>query len=426
MPRPILLLAVLAATLPLYAQDAPPTPTVTPQTTPSTKAAKPSIPTGRITGTVLCADTHRPARGAMLMVQVIPSSDGTSSGPSMARVAMDGTYTIDHLAHGEYTVMAALPGYLSSFDDMISGAIDDSSPEAMRKRLQSLGTVTITGGETETYDISLERGAAVSGRVLYSDGSPATQIFIEVEDINAKRLTGEMQQQAKMAASMVRTMFTHQSQNTDDQGRFRIAGLKPGTYRVVAISSLSNNIDSQDGEAAGFALLLGGMADPGALRVYSGDTLHAKAAKTYELRSGDEVPGIDITIPLNAYHQVKGTLTAVDGRPINKATLTLTDTADDTVTFETSVSEDGTFTFPAIAAGTYTLAAREARIIGRAPGSNPDIPMRYAPTKATNAFADGTTSVFVKDSDVPDTTLTLTEVPLSPQPAEPTQPAQDN
>jgi hypothetical protein len=343
----------------------------------------------------------------------------------MARVAMDGTYTIEHLAHGQYTVMAALPGYLSSFDEMITGAIDDNSPDAMRKRLLDLGTVTISGGETETYDISLERGAAVSGRVLYSDGSPATQVSIEVEDIHAKRLTGEKQQQAQMAANMVRTMFTHQSQNTDDQGRFRISGLKPGSYRVVAVSSLSSDIDSQEGEAAGFALLIGGMADPGALRVYSGDTLHAKAAKTYELRSRDEVSGIDITIPLNAYHQVKGTLTAVDGRPINKATVTLTDTTDDTVSFETSVSESGTFNFPAVAAGTYTLAAKEARIIGRTPGSNSDIPMRYAPTKATNAFADGTTSVIVKDSDVPDTVLTLTEIPLPPQPTEPALPNSD-
>jgi hypothetical protein len=429
MVRPFLLIAVLATSLPLVAQDAPVTDTVTPNAPATTKAVKPAMPTGRITGTVLCADTHRPARGAMLMIAPVNPSEVSNSGSTgggMARVGMDGTYTVEHLAPGEYAVMAALPGYLSPIDDMISSLIEDHSPAAQREALSGHGTVTITGGEAETYDISLERGGAVSGRVLYSDGSPATQIIIDVEDINTKKLTGEKQRESQMASGMFRTMFTHQSQSTDDQGRFRIASVKPGTYRVAAISSFSSTIDSQDNEMNGVAILIGRLADPGALRVYSGDTLHAKAAKTYELRSGDEVSGIDITIPLNAYHLVKGTLAAIDGRPINKATLTLTDTSDDTVSFETSVSEDGTFIFPAVAAGTYTLDANEGRIIGRVPGSNPDIPLRYAPTKAIAAFADGTTSVIVKDSDIPDVALTLTEVPLPPAPTLPANLDPDN
>jgi hypothetical protein len=355
------------------------------------------------------------------MVAPLPATDGSNppgGNPSMARVAMDGTYIAEHLAPGEYTVIAALPGYLSRFDDLIPTMLDDSSPAAERKLLASLGTVTITGGETETYDITLERGAALSGRVLYSDGAPATQVIIEVEDVAAKKLSGEKQQQAMVATTMMRSIFTHQNQDTDDQGRFRISGLKPGTYRVAAISS-STNPDSQAGDMPALGLLLGGMADPGALRVYSGDTLHSKAAKTYEVRSGDEVSGIDITIPLNAYHQVKGILTAVDGRVINRATLTLTDTTDDSVTYQSQPADDGTFAFSTVANGTYTLAAKDARIIAREPGSNPDIPTRYVPTKATNAFADNTTSVIVKDSDVPDVALTLTEVPLPPEPTPP-------
>jgi len=417
MPR-LLTLTLLLVSLPLAAQDAPPAPTPPPPA-----KTKPAIPTGRITGTVLCADTHRPARGAMLMIEAVPAADGSNpgnvGGTGMARVAMDGSYTVEHLAPGEYAVMASLPGYLSPLDDMISALTEDHSPASQREALTRHGTITITGGEAETLDITLERGAALSGRVLYSDGSPATQIMIDVEDINAKKLGGEKQRETQMAASMFRTMFTHQSQSTDDQGRFRIAGLKPGTYRVAAIASVSSNIDSQDNEMAGVALLLGGAADPAALRVYSGDTLHAKAAKTYELRAGDEVPGVDINIPLNAYHQLKGILTAVDGRPINSATLTLTDTSDDSVTFESRPSQDGTFSFPTIAAGTYTLAAKDARIMAPQPGPDGNIPARFATSHTTNAFADGATSIIVKDSDIPDVALTLTEVPLPPQPAQP-------
>jgi hypothetical protein len=422
MPRPVLLLAVLATALPLAAQDAPVTVTVTPNAPVATKAVKPPTPTGRITGTVLCADTHRPARGALLVVQAVPTADGTPNtatvGQNMGRVALDGSYSIEHLGPGQYSVMAILPGYISEMDDMISSEIQDHSPSAIRQELLRNGTVTITAGEVERYDLTIERGAAVSGHVLFSDGAPASQVSIEVEDVNAKKLSGPNAAQGKMAASMGRMMFTHQSQNTDDQGRFRIAGLRPGSYRVAAVSSLSNADDTADG-MGGMIALLGGSFDPSALRVYSGDTLHAKSAKTYELRSGDEVTGIEITIPLNAYHQVKGTLTAVDGRTINRATLTLTDTTDDSVTFQTEVSEQGSFTFTTVAAGTYTLVAKDAKITAPLPGSDPNLPRRYASTKVTNAFADATTSVIVKDSDVPDITLTLTEVSLPPEPTLP-------
>ena len=356
----------------------------------------------------------------MLMVAPIPAADGSASAgrQGMTRVALDGTYSVEHLTPGEYAIIAILPGYISPMDEMIAAGIENPSPAAIREQLLRSGTVTITGGESERDDITLARGAAVSGHVLFSDGAPATQVAIEVEDVNAKKITGPNADQARMAEAIGRSMFTHQSQNTDDQGRFRISGLKPGTYRVAAVSTSSNADDSADGMGAMVAML-GGSFDPAALRVYSGDTLHPKAAKTYELRTGDEVTGIDITIPLNAYHQVKGTITAVDGRLINKATVTLTDTTDETVTYQTEVSEQGTFTFATVAAGTYALAVKEAKIIALQPGSNTDIALRYAPTKATNAFADGTTSVIVKDSDVPDVTLALTEVPLPPEPTPP-------
>lgn len=421
MPR-LVALAFLLTALPLAAQDAP----VPPAPPPVAKAIKPVAPTGRITGTVLCADTHRPARGALLVVAPIPPADGPSptGTQGMTRVALDGTYSVDHLAPGEYSVVAILPGYISPMDGMLAAGIENPSPAVIREQLLKGGSVTITGGEAQHRDVLLERGAAVSGHVFFSDGAPATQVSIELEDIHAKKPTGPNAAQAKMAEAMGRSMFTHQTQNTDDQGRFRVSGLKPATYRVAAVSSLSNTDDAQGMGA--MAVLLGGSFDPAALRVYSGDTLHAKAAKTYELRSGDEVTGIDITIPLNAYHQVKGIITAVDGRSINKATLTLTDTTDDSVSYQTEASEQGTFTFTTVAAGTYTLAVKEAEIVARQPGSNPDVPMRYSLTQPTNAFADANTSIIVKDSDVPDAALTLTEVPLPPQPTEPSSPIPDN
>lgn len=436
MPR-LLTLTLLLVSLPLAAQDAPPAPTPPPPA-----KTKPAIPTGRITGTVLCADTHRPARGAMLMIEAVPAADGSNpgnvGGTGMARVAMDGSYTVEHLAPGEYAVMASLPGYLSPLDDMISALTEDHSPASQREALTRHGTITITGGEAETLDITLERGAALSGRVLYSDGSPATQITLEIQNVAAKSSDSKSAQNQIAQASMFRSMFTHQTNATDDVGHFRISGLKPGTYRVAAISpqkglfeGAANDGEGMGGDDEGIGTLLGIIPDSTALHIYSGDTLHQKSAKTYELRPGDDLSGIDITIPLNAFHRVQGTLTAKDGRLINFATLTLTDAADDSVTFSTHVNEEGLFTFPAIPSGTYNLTTKSARIITHnnpiTPGTNMN--QRSPADKITAMFSTASTSIVVGESDMADVTVPLTETPIpanadnQPDPTDPAQQA---
>src|ERR1700760_613168 len=114
-------------------------------------------------------------------------------------------------------------------------------------------------------------------------------------------------------------------------------------------------------------------SDPSAVRVYAGDTLHQKAARTYDLRAGEEISGIDITIPLEAFHSVRGHLSSVDGRAINMGDLKLTDPGDDAFSMSTKLHRDGSFTFPSVPSGTYTLSTTNARI-GEMPG---DLPAQY-------------------------------------------------
>ena len=371
--------------------------------------------TGVITGTVMCGDTRRPARGAMVLVTGVPPPAGkeaenaTRSSEAMTRVASDGTFTAPHLAAGEYSVIVMLPGYLSLFDTVMETALADNSPDKMRDMLRKAGTLQVSATGAAHTDITLQRGAAVSGRVLYTDGSPATQVMLDIQNISAPpRKPGTGDPEELMMMSMVRTIFTHQSQSTDDQGHFRIAGLAPGKYRVAAVEASAEPLGGM-GEEAGFAAMLGG-SRPSDLHIFSGDTLHRKDAKVYELRSGDEVTGIDITIPTEAFHRVSGRLAGKDGRNINSAKLLLTDAADDTLVFNATPARDGAFMFAAVPAGTYNLSASEARILDVPQDYPENMPVRYG--KITNAFGDATVAVIVKDSDVPDVRLPLTEVPV--------------
>jgi len=413
----LLALALLLAPLPLVAQDAPPS------TSPPAAKAKPPIPNGRITGHVLCSDTHSPARGASIMVAVLPSADGKRNegkAGQMSRVAMDGTFTVEHVAPGEYAVLAFYAGYLSPLDELTAEDMaTNPSPAKERELLSRFGTVTVHGSETETFDLSLVRGASLSGHVLYSDGSPASQIPIEVQDAKSKPPKPDSNGISINPAAFARSALTHQPQFTDDQGRFRISGLKPGSYRVAAIQKDASRASSQ----SEFDSVMGAaMSDPTDLHIYAGDTLHKNSAKVYDLSTADELTGVDITIPLDIFHVVHGTLTAKDGRPINSATITLTDTADDAFSFQSRPGRDGSFTFSAVPSGTYSITASGAKIVSIPEGMPDDVPVVAFGAQPLNAFADSSSSVIVKDSDLTDVSVTVAEVPLPPQPHQPNNP----
>jgi hypothetical protein len=410
---------LLLATLRTAAQEVP-TPPDPPETPLAQQPVKPPPApprNARITGTVLCADTRHPARGAMVIISPLPPADakeqGNNGSQAITRVGSDGTYIAEHLTPGEYSVIAMLPGYLSPMDELTAEDIRDNSPQKTRNLLLKYGTVVVSGQETGRFDLTLQRGAAVSGHVLYSDGSPASQVTIDVQDINAKPSAAKSPGENFNSVALVHALLMHQTSGTDDQGHFRISGLPPGTYRVAAVQAPANPLGNSGGDDF-MGGLMGLTSNPQDLHIYSGDTLHKKSAKTYELRSGDEVVGIDITIPTDAFHRIQGRLSSTDGRAITTATLTLTDTTDDSMVFPGDMARDGTFVFPAVPAGTYMLAATQAKI-GTVPDGFPEnMAIRAEMLKATNAFADGNMAVIVKESDVADVNLALTEVPFTP------------
>ena len=411
LPARSILLFLLAAA-PLFAQDAP--------ALPDKVAPAPKVQSnGRITGMVLCGDTRKPARGALLVLTILPNADGAQTPEgrhnAMLRVGLDGSYSAEHLAPGEYSVIAMLPGYLTPFDDMVGSQMHDLSPAEQRAMLSRQGTVVVRGSETETLNMTLVRGAAVSGRVLYSDGSPAAQVSIDLEDVKAASKPGSSVEDNMNVGRAMRSMFTQQSISTDDQGHFRVAGLQPGTYRIAALQSLTA---SDLGGEGGMGMMFGAMIDASALHFFSGDTIHRKAAKTYELRAGDEVTGIDITIPERAFHRLRGQVTGTSGKPANTGELTLTDKTDEAFTYTQRLNTDGVFEFPAVPAGTYTLAVKGAAYSAFTPDNMPR-PLPQKVDTQTIQFGAGSQDVIVKDADVVDVAISLPELPPDAKPVVP-------
>jgi len=87
-------------------------------------------------------------------------------------VGLDGSYSFAGVKAGTYYVHAIFAGYI----DPISHFSDEdfaSTDPAMRARIAQIPTITVTGTDSARVDLQLDRGSAISGRILYDDGSPA-------------------------------------------------------------------------------------------------------------------------------------------------------------------------------------------------------------------------------------------------------------
>jgi hypothetical protein len=347
-----------------------------------------AVPQARVTGHVVLADTQEPARNAVVL---LTSLDGQNR--QFLRVGLDGTYLFEHVVPGEYVIITYLDGYLSPFDKINLTPADRTIASLYNKIVAAQGSLKVGVQGTQAFDISLERGAIVSGRVLYSDGSPAIHVGIELQDTAAPiREPGLPYIQL---ADIDRSEFVHQPLETDDQGHFRIAGITPGTYRIAAIQP--QKVPTQGMESLGRSLL-------GAIRFYTNDTIHPSFAKTYTLVGARELSGIEIRIPLGGFHSVQGKVIAPDGRTITSVEVTATETSDPSLYFLTWVS-DGFFRFDRLPPGTYKLTAPWGNIL---PNGG----------EAIAAFGPGSAELTLKDTDLTGVLLTLPSV----TPSQSTQP----
>ena len=80
---------------------------------------------------------------------------------------------------------------------------------------------------------------------------------------------------------------------------------------------------------------MGFITDPRSLHFFSGGTTHRAAATTYGIKAVDVVNGIEITLPLDALHDVRGRVETADGTLANSGGISLTDNSDPLLTYKT-------------------------------------------------------------------------------------------
>jgi hypothetical protein len=285
---------------------------------------------GAISGRVV-TPSGQPVGGAMVMV----------SGNNQSRmVTADGNGRFDagRFKDGDYKIETGKPGYLTpDFRPM------PESQTALMVRV---------GGDARVHDIEvvLVRGGAIAGAIVDSAGEP-------FQDVMVRALRLRQQDGRTLASSAGSPRFT------DDRGRYRLFGLPPGTYLVVATLDATETASGRE-------------RPPGFAPVYYPATAHVESAQPVPAEFDTVATGIDLTFAVSSTARVIGRALNAAGDPLSGRVTLNVSARSGSVAAEpriARIARDGSFSLADITPGDYVLHA----IGERAPGVAPEFGSEY-------------------------------------------------
>jgi protocatechuate 3,4-dioxygenase beta subunit len=340
--------------------------TVLAQESGSTSAPKPM---GKVTGRVFCQDTGRPARFAEIVLMAErPSKNplidpatlgkdrdvGTIFARAMTAVmkeselttvtGLDGSFSLEKVPPGTYYVIADLAGYLSPVTGLSQKERISTDETVLSGVKAAAEKVVVEADRTATVTVELVRGATLSGRVIYGDGTAAAKVvpvlLRQDKDGKWKQLGGP----GSLPAI------------TDDQGRFYFYGLAAGQYAVKAALPTTHTI-----VGVGPGAISTHMGTSDAMVAFSGGAMREKEIKPVEVKAGEQRRDVEVVFPTEGLHTVSGSVVAkYDHHAVNSATVELRDPDTGMVLRFAVVSAEGSFDLHYVPAGTYRLAVTGA------------------------------------------------------------------
>jgi hypothetical protein len=312
-----------------------------------------SAGTASIRGRVIAADTKRPLRRARISVTApeigpVPRTTSTNA---------DGKYELKDLPTGHYMITVNRSGYLQ----MRYGQrrpFEQGTPLDLADR-QAI----------ENIDFMLPRMSVIAGHV-----------FDETGEVMAGVRVMAMRSMFFEGRRRVVPVFGGPVGQTDDAGQYRVTGLPPGSYYVVADSRETWTVGSgNDEQVMGYS------------PTYYPSVTSLNDAKRMTVAVGKEVDNIDLALIPGRASTISGTAFDSRGRPLAGRNVVVRQGYRGPiggmfmVAGQAAVAADGTFRIPNIPPGEYQLQVNTATEVNGVPIAEGAIqPVAATGTDVTN------------------------------------------
>ena len=349
LPAALSLVVLLAQALPgQQPRDAPP---------PSAKAG-----TAAIRGRVFNLETGLLIRRASVMLMVMPTTParppsgggpvvvplaqaqvqagaGRGGGARAVRTDQAGRFEFTGLTAGTYRLRVSPNQNTGAYLGSAYGASDSREPGKVIELKE--------GQQFDTADVPLQRGGAVTGRIIDDGGDPLSRVNVYVS-----RTTPGGQGFQRTGGGLIQS---------DDHGRYRIYGLEPGDYIVTAETRGMGGPPVDDPEPEGF------------VATHHPGTASQRDAVRVRVRAGLDADGIDIQMIRTRTFRITGTIMDSQGRPAQRVNaMFVMPTGGGFSSNGVSMDPQGRFTIRDVVPGEYILVVRPGGMnFGEPPGVTP-------------------------------------------------------
>ncbi len=287
----------------------------------SAQEPAPGAKASSIAGTVVKEPGSQPLK--KVLVEVV-AEDQKQGGNYSATTDADGHFRIENVSSGRYRLFLEKTGLV----------------EVNKRGLKAdVNVFTVPAGQSvEDLLFRMLPTAIISGRVTDDDGDPMPGVRIVA--------------QKKKPGKATREIVANES--TNDLGEYRLSGLFPGQYWIVAMpppdmrdyekqaEKLPQRDDQSDAQP-----------DTRYVTTYYPDTYDAMQASAVTLKAGDEMP-VNITLTPARTYRVRGIVTGVTAG--QRPTVELIPKAGDSIR-SSEVGPDGQFEVLGVASGSYLVRA---------------------------------------------------------------------
>jgi len=313
-----------------------------------------AVAPGTVEGYIRCEDIGVPAR--LAIVNLIPlaeylkkddKKDYRSEKEEGTYTDFDGYYFFSTVHPGTYVLDVDLAGY-SRDQQLVVGNVKNFALTSQRELLTTFPQVTVKSGAGSRLDVAINRGGAITGRITFDSGGPLIGANVMATMVSTN-LLDQCNQNHSDAATLSHCYYAVTAVS-DDRGVYRFAGLPQGKYRI-SVRLIETSV------IPGMKIKRVGDSD---LTVFAPEALTEATAQVIEVNHGDEITGVDITIPLRMLYSIGGVVT-LRGEPLQGANVYIYSKQEDwnpgEFPFSTTTLADGSYRIDLMPMGTYFVRA---------------------------------------------------------------------